>query len=913
MSLFPAVDGLRDGDDYMDEKSINRPINQLRERTDFLKSQLEQVIGAAPFESVRLQNVTLALDDTPVVGDFVYLEPENNTYAKALTDTLIDALNPFTHATNTAFAMGMVTKIVGAGATVIMFGRLDLGSTTLSTLLESGETFRDGPYYLSASEPGKMTAEPAGPAIFLGYFVASVTDPTFGDTALLSPQYKDLWQAHTHYNFALGAQPAGDNEATGTDIVTDITRVRGIKPDDYQPGGANAGTEPPYRLFLLGAWQGQGTPTYTVWIEAADDTMATAKVFWATDDGSDNSFPGFDDPSAGGYDPDYGATVGRRVSSYETPIPIGSKGLSIVLEKEFDSTLAAPDWGSADFDAIVALGLPLIERNWTLPMPHRPRGWLPHWVRQLSVYTGTSGTPPEYTLHLFGGYDNLANRLTERIKVTVTSAGDFATGTVDLEVFDREDASITTFAGVDFSGPGLDLGNGLWLTVSRFKPDHTLATSTTAALTDVWELSFADESPGAKFAYNIDMDPSLSSRWPPSPLSAVVMEVNGVTMDQRDFFAAGAGTYKPASDTFYWYANAYSRGPFPQDWETLISTGLPEHAMNEQLFLTRLAMAGTGLVTSLKAAPGSQLEVVDCNTGEPANVGDLEIRSDFSFSLSDNDLLGANAVKGVGEDGQLLTGRVVEKILAGPGVIVTENDPTHPGQGTVRISSGLEGLLRGKFDEIVLQNAKQELVPNRLFPYVKLLKHDSTLTTNVPTAFIAKFRVPQILIAKYRIIVYATVFGLDDVPTGVNIEDRRYFGLEVTYSVLQDLTDESSPDTFLYVSRNLAEVGPAGVLETTFDIPGDVPLGKLGDGYKAYDPLLLHNDLAIPSVEGQVVGPFAAPFPVGGEDPETVTAGDLVAVRFARISPVGGGHTGAPFEYTGHVGLINLSWKLVEV
>jgi len=116
MALFPAVDGLRDGDDHMDETSINRPINQLRERTDFLKAQLEQVIGAAPFESVRLQNVSLPLDDTPVIGDFVYLEPVNNTYAKALTGTLISALNPFTHATNAAFAVGMVTSVVGTNA-----------------------------------------------------------------------------------------------------------------------------------------------------------------------------------------------------------------------------------------------------------------------------------------------------------------------------------------------------------------------------------------------------------------------------------------------------------------------------------------------------------------------------------------------------------------------------------------------------------------------------------------------------------------------------------------------------------------------------------------------------------------------------------------------------------------------------
>lgn len=903
MPLYPSVDGYRDQVDQLDQEAMNRPINQLRERTDYLRGRLNSIIGTGAFESVRLVDVSLFPDEPPAVNSFVYLETDTNTFAAATAEAITDGITTYQLATERAYSIGMLVESPGANiGTVAAYGKVDLSGILLADLLESGESFRAGPYYLSSSEPGKMTAGPKGPAIYLGFFLESKSSPGYGDFAILAPSAKDLWQSHSHFSYALASQPAGDLESTGA-TPADIHRIRGIKPDDYQPAGANDGNEPPYRMFLLGPWNGQGTPVYTIWVEAADDTTGTARVFWSTSDGSDDSYPGFDDPDQLGFDPDYGATIGRPVRAYEQPVAIGSKGLTVVFEKGYDSTLAAPDYDTQDFEAFD--GTPaLIERQWTVELPRRIRGWLPKWERVESLYTGT-GTDPEYVLRLFGGYDNTGNLASESFRVVITSAGDFNIGTVDLEVYDSTDTLIASETNVGF-GDAIDLGNGMWLQATRYTIDDVLAGTTTAALTDEWSFDFTDEAPGSVYQYHISMDVSLSRRYPPSPASAVVIEYGGIALPQRDFFGLDTGKYKPAPGTLHWYDNAFSQGPFPDDWETLADPGTVTVQM--AIYLTKMALNTAGIVTSIKGV--APISVVDCNTGEPASTGDLQITADFSFTADDGNLAGFKVVKDVASDGTLRRGPIVEKILAGAGINVDSVNPTFPGQGTVRISFAGDGVTRGEFNDISLLNAKQELVPNRLFSFIKLLPFDSGSGSNVNTAFIAKFRVPQFLTGKYRIVVFSTIFGLDGVS---GAQGTQWAGLTFTYNILQDLTNEGSPDTPVYVPRNLATLGASGVLERVLPLPDDVPFGIAGSGYTAYDPILLHNDESISELPGQITDPFTTYFPVVGEDPETVTAGDLVAVKFERSVPQDVAHVGAPNEYTGAMGFINLGWKLVEV
>jgi len=285
--LFPPVVGYRDTVDVLDEQTMNRPITALVQRTDYLKALLETISGEPPFESVRLSGVALSTTDEPTVYDFVYLEETTGHFAPAQATAIPSAIEAYASAGMTAYAVGLLVDAAGGFGTVVTYGKIDLSSVLLSTLLETNEVFRDGPYFLSTAEPGKMTANPRGPAIYLGYFLEDASNPGFGNFAALAPQLKDIWQAHLHYNFALAAQPAGDNEPTGA-TPTDMHYVRGIKPDDYQPGGGKAGLDPPIRALITGDWTGTGSVTYTFWVTTTDDTLSGALVRWSTNDGSDD-------------------------------------------------------------------------------------------------------------------------------------------------------------------------------------------------------------------------------------------------------------------------------------------------------------------------------------------------------------------------------------------------------------------------------------------------------------------------------------------------------------------------------------------------------------------------------------------------------------------------------------------------
>lgn len=896
MPSFPAVLGLVDGQPG-DAVTFNVPLSALRERTDYLKAQIDALLGTSPFSSVRVSDAALDPTATPTVNSFVYLDPATNTFKAARADIVNDLVTGIAGPGSPALAIGLLVQAAGTVGTVVMFGRVDLSAVPLSSLMQNGETFRDGLYYLSAIEAGKMTTNPGGVSIILGVFRAASS--TYAHSAYLSPQWRDLLEAHIHQGFILPGIPAGDQERTGApfDPLVDFYRVRGIKPDDYQPGGGSSG-EPPVRLFLTGQWLGQGNPTYTVWIEGGGTDMTSAIIRWTTDDGSDDD---------GG--------IGVRVSEYENPVPIGTKGLQVVLEKGYDSTLLAPDWNLQDFWALDQT-VPQVERQWTVKVPERIRGWMPKWVRQVSVYSGSTATP-DYQLLIFGRYVNPDGRATEQLLIEVSTPGDFNLNNVGLTIKDRDGTTICTIpnVGYNFGGPPvnpaylIDDGGGnfqLWLLVSPFKTDHTPVGSGVAVATDAWTCDFLDEAPDGDYRYHLEVDAVLQAYYPMMPLEAAALEVNGVAQARRNQYWPDTGTFTAAERGFYWFGDQAGETPFAQDFAGLASPGSEEYLNNIQLFVTRNRFNRTGVVTSL--TPGSNMVIVDKHTGEPATVGDLEARAQLSVNLVDTNQAGFQVVKGVNNSGQLVLGPVVEKLIAGPGIVLSPSSPAYPGQGTLRLD--VAGAANGEFNEIALLNAKQERV--RQFSYVKLLGWDSGLATNVDTAFIVRFRIPQNFTGDYRVVFYATMFGLSSVNVGINAEDRQYAGLVVSYSILQDLTLPGGGGAFVFVPRNLQTVGASGVLERAEQLAGDVPVGKPTIGYAAYDTFLLHNDPDIAEVPGQVTSPVMSLFPLASEDPPKVTAGNLISIKFSRTRPQAA-HAGNNFEYKGALGFVNLGWRLVAI
>ena len=278
------------------------------------------------------------------------------------------------------------------------------------------------------------------------------------------------------------------------------------------------------------------------------------------------------------------------------------------------------------------------------------------------------------------------------------------------------------------------------------------------------------------------------------------------------------------------------------------------------------------------------------------------------METEDANLTGYSVVKAaVGN--KLRRGPVVERIVAGAGLVLTQSAGAPSGQGIVTLGlASASAVYTGEFEEIALQNAKQSMIG--LFPYVRLLGWTSG-GANTPSAFTAKFRVPHSAQdGFYRVVVFATVFGEAGVNAGAGVAPTA--GLDFTYSILPDVyaIGDKPATSSLNLANNL--IGPESPkrVSIAFGDPAANPI------YTSYDPVLVHNSPteAAAAVANQKQQALGMPFPNTDDIPLWdsgtlgVRPGSLVAVKFARADS-----TTPDFEYTGALGFINLRWMLVSV
>lgn len=1059
MALWVAVHGLKNNEE-LEESVLNRPLYDLTERTNYLYERLQDLIGASPFEAVRFIDVPLDIstDDAPVVGDVVYLDPVNRVYKKALASIAVDDV--FTAGLD-AYAIGILSAKDGSSGTIVARGKLSLSTGgaawQVADLLEEGEIFANGQYYLSNTEKGKLTAYPSGPAIFIGQFMADESNPEDGDYAILAPDYKDLAESHQHRAYPMYSQPAGQQVVSGTTpadthsiigfspeaniegthdggsglsytVLTDSTASFPVGSDNDLIGltlqnvtqdvsaviTANTGTTvtadmgagnewddgdeyvivPRARLVLYGAWMGNEDVQYTVWISnssndeevpgatSAPASWADAYLHWQSTDSTEG-------------------TGAARIWSYDTEVSIGTKGVIASLENVLSDNL----------DTVV--GTSEDTRKWIISIPEQTRGWLnrdyrlvcddfvdtdnkysilftggPHTSdddRQFDTLTVKGGTlfrveytglPSDGDTITIGGatfeFDNTGAVTGSNIAVTIEGTDDatyanlldtvIAQDLSDVDVVLDEDnghflivyksttislptLSITNATSTDLSpvvndfdptGSGASvvvfdeyhrnlvddansywnaakfwvpqtLKNGLNVVVVPYDIDGDAATATTYAEGDYWVSELVDEAPGASFRYSTGMHQSLSQYYPPIPKQAASLILNGVELDSKLFFPLDP-TYDLGNDTIYWYSDQYAFVPWPRDWVNVDDPGT--FPQNMVIHFVRMTIGNSGIVTSLQPAPGAPIRVLQCGTNEPGTVGDLALDLDLALEEDDANLAGFQVFKNI-EGQKLIRGPVVEKILPGSGISIAQSAGAPNGQGTVTISAN-DNTFGGDFEEIALENAKQELIG--MFPYIRLLEWDSDSSSNIPTGFVAKFRVPHTVIGRYRVVVYATVFGESDIPFVLG-GTREFAGIDFNYNILPDfLNPEPRPvgDTFAdpqwySLVNNL--VAPTNVRHV------EIPFGKYdeaaGEIYTKYDPMLIHNDnTEEPDDQRRIVRALGDPFPNTEETPDypSITQGDLVAIRISRADITGGGT-----EYTNRIGFINLRWRLIRV
>lgn len=950
---------------------FNKPLSELAERTEYLKSELDALGVSGEMASVRFRVV---LDDPDTnVGAIVCIDPETKKYVRATAS--MSVFDPFV-GSFTCFAVGMLVLNNGDGTgTVAAFGVVDIsgGSFLMADMLERKEVFRNGMYYLSSTEPGRITSVPEGPRVQIGVFTRNpqINSDSYGDFAFLSPQYGDI-SAHLHRTYRMSTDPAGKPVAVdASGGQNPAVRILGYEPDAFRTGDVDKSDVSPY-LRVGGEWHTKDNVAYVMWLSSYSSS--------ASPDQSGKPEGGFPDIylcwTSESEDTGLADRGSVQLSGFFKPVPVGGNGMTVSLEPRTSDYSVV--YSAATDDAA--------KRTWSISMPEYGRGWSPNTVMgtgdfgsgQVNVRGISSRGVTEVRLFVPENlYVMPSDNPSVLSKVEIDSATfqfvDADTPDSDLDegaiaaplggtaydTFSRlkclvgkygrftvvyDDSAEKVYVGassVKVGGAALPSVNGTGfgaMSAMVFTQDaENLAAGGYIAFPGVLSPvplsngmeAYLDGSSdysipvgssvvledmdsgcrGAAYRYNIEMDEALNAAFPPVPAKSGSLVFNGVELESDEFFAKTA-VYGIGPDSIYWYNGRETWTPWPSSF-TDKEAVLPLALRHRLLFhFVTARYSETGPVTSLRPSEGSPVKVYRCGTTDPATTGDLEIDVDIAAEVYDSNVKGYKAVKS-SRNGKLLLGPVVEKIVAGPGIAIDQRSGQPDGQGTVTISA-TNAAYSGEMDTVALENAKEEMVG--MFPYIRLLGWESS-GTNIDTGFIAKFQVPRgVADGTYRVRLYASVFGESDFSGGGN---GVFAGLTMTYNVLPDWDMDGTSRYMSSLNLKSDLISPDSARQV------DVPFGHIVDGkyrYTAFDPILVHNDPTIDDIDDRSAMAFGQSFPAEsecgaymashaiGSSVLGVRPGYVVAVRISRSAPTRGLE-----EYVGRIGFMNLRWALVRV
>lgn len=952
MSAWPAVHGY--GSDKLEPDVMNRPIQELALRTDILKGALDASLADEGLSRiVGVFTMSALPHERPEIPCAVFYD--------RVRGVLVKAVNRVT---------GIAVEASGDLCTVVLAGKTALPIPGSEGMLAGSEEFAPGPYYLSMSEPGMMTASAGSAAVYLGEFSA------FECTVSPSPT-----ESHRHEAVQLYARPAGESIVEGypvNPLPTSTMGVLGYAPDGEAQSGEPASLFP--RLVLRGSYTAGEPCQCTVWL--ADSALSTDPVTAVCPVSWDSAYAVFKYSFATREE-----LEAVRVCSYDD-LYSAPYGMSFVITRSVDASAdiavdALPDEEEEDYDKRMwSLDLPLDGQGWrrrlvharALPAPGSTSEYELVVSGPLTAENGVSGAitvrvatghPLSFNANPADGEEvavdgmrfifYLSDIPAEGIPVPIAAEKEDTVKALvaairgnrreaaflDASMFifsadvttDAADAVLSAYqtGGTDMSTAvhvvvhdetGLALTGTVTVqtafwdeiaaaggTIMPVPYSGTTPAAGTTGLNDAWTVGYEDRTGGCRFEYASGYHDYFSSVWPSNPLSAAALSVNGVYIDKFDTLA----DYVPGHSTIHWRHNAYGYVPWSSDWTRM------NGSESRTTLVVDIVASGSGQtvgsVTSLSSAPGSPVRVVRCGTDEPATSGDLALALDMNMAVVQSNRPGYHAVKG-SAGGALIAGPVVERIAVDGSLSMTSAAGAPRGQGIVTLSS-VAGKFTGEFDTIALENAKQAVVG--MFPYIKLLGWTTGGAGNIPTAFTSMFRVPHDVTGRYRVLVHATVFGETGIPW-VSGGYPLFAGVSFEYSILPDYRNIGDNDGNEWSATNsFTGTLQDGLLTPEAATVAEIPFGKYDAGdpskpiYRPFDPMLIHNDPSLADEAGKCARVLGSPLPVPGQFPlwtighdPHVTGGSLVGIRISRR-----GVTIPSREYTAPIGFIGLRWTLV--
>jgi len=960
--MWSQLNKFSDGDS-LNAETLNIPIGQLGDRTDYLYARLKQLISSDLMSSVVITGVKLHEypDDEMSIGNVVYLhqlEFDNEFVAEKAKATM--SLYDDFKAADSAFSVGLLQSRDGDRGNIIVYGLQNLnpgGSQYLrSSMIESGEEFRPGRYYLSANESGRLTANPTGPLIYVCSIWGKANDGGgFDGKAMVSPQFLDIGTSHIHRTAVLTARPAGTKSTAGY-----------LPVDDSGP----------FALRFGGTWTADNKINYRFYISQPSAAWPDGVVLkWKENDGPENS------------------------------VSIPAPDAEVRISNGLTARLSIAGSGST----MAYIGVDdNNKRVWSpLVFPDSGKGWLDHEAHAVADGPGYDGQPrlrvavrgrfeaspiavnimfPEnidiYRLRSIGNGTTFAygDDVYEFTADTVAYSGDniaLPLGTcladsalnlaaaLDGSRYVLSESSSPSYEGERFAVFEADSGDSAWLMImdgrsisiggesgamdapdseegggfdvvgaenikamvvfdgnNRILSDDKVVKGLSSyswnaisdklsvmVYQDVGEVvtvsagtivtaTAVDDEPDAAYDYVIGMDPQIANYWPPVPPKSAALMVNGVEMDNKAL-VPDSPTVSFGRETLHWFEDDKGRKPWPETLKSRYDEDIdPSEDKTEIMHWVRGFQGATGPVTSIQPKPGSPLKIYGYGTFDGANTGDLEIDADFDFNIENRGAPGYNVPKRA-VNGKLIAGPVVERIIGGAGIIAISEAGCPEGQGTVIVALD-NGSYRSQFSDIALENAEQAKIG--MFPYIRL-KGYSGSSISSPSAFTATMRVPTNLPdGKYALRVFASVFGEEGFSGTI-----MNACVKLSYSILPDYYGDMK-------YRNLRTSLLKPDSERTVLIPfghEDPDSGIIYDGFDPVyvttdDPGLANSDDVVAKVLGGNI-PMASEFALQRVTPE-LRPGYLVGIRISRA--VTQAQDVEP--YKGAIGFINLSWVLVS-
>lgn len=960
--MWNSVKRFEDGES-LNAEVLNIPIGQLGDRTDYLYNRIIDLISGGKMSAVVLTDVELSTSTgaEPVVGNVVYLDNETRRFAKAkATMSLYD---DFT-ADNSAFVVGILQRKDGNFGDVIVYGKMSLvhgseggGHIPVSSIIEDGEEFRSGRYYLSANDAGHLTAHPNGPLIYVCSINGEVSpNGAFeSGSAMLNPQFLDIGTSHVHRTATLTARPAG------------TLSTRGYLPiayDSDHPENALA-------MRFGGTWTSKSEATYEFGFNNETGNWAGGlQLAWKE------------------YSNGKIKSGTATIVAPDIPVPISSNGLTVSVSFPNSNPSRAFDIASAD------------GRSWKpFVLPEAGKGWLDHMPYSIASLESPSEEEPNPHVAVRGRLDASPSTINVyfpknvqylALKSSIVDGDTFMYGGVTYEFTnDSESYSGTNTSvdiGVDTEDTALYLAKALNKTESGIFAVHksasgvvlvamdaqTIGTSdgtiidsrsedgnlpdsygvigatnpinmvvydgesrilgseslVTGVVPYVWSgignglsvmvfqdvhptdyaviyakslmsCTMEDYEPDALYDYSIGFEPAIANYWPPVPPKSAALIVNGVEMDNKALLPNNP-TVSFGRTTIHWFTDAEGRKPWPEDFVNRNDLIDPARDKTEVMHWVRGFQGSTGPVTSLQAREGSPFRVVGYGTNESANVGDLEIVGDFDFEMVNGGAPGYIVPKKA-RNGRLIGGAVVERVVGGAGIAVIPQAGSPDGQGTVVLALD-DGAYHSQFSDVALENAEQAKIG--MFPYIRLKGYVNTITS--PSAFTAMMRVPiNLPDGKYSLRMQAAVFG----ENGFTGASKRYASVKLAYNILPDFRTAEGME-YRDLKTSLLKPNAERVI--------DIPFGHEASGgivYNGFDPILIRTadglaadkDDIVSSAFGDAIPSVSEFIGQQGVDP-ALRPGYLVGIRISRIVT-----SGNMTAYTSPIGFINLSWSLVSI